>query len=63
MRANAKAIGGGLAAVVGSLLLVVSGNETLADVTTAEWLLVAFNVLGTYGLVWALPNKPPTPTP
>lgn len=53
-----KAYGGGLAALIGSLLLVIQGNETLADVSTAEWLLVAINVLASYGIVWAAPNKP-----
>ncbi len=54
----AKAIAGGAAALVGGLLLVVTGNETLADVTTAEWLLVAGQVLGTYGFVYAVRNQP-----
>lgn len=58
---NAKAIGSGLAALIGSLLLVLSGNETFGDVTTVEWLLVALNTLGSYGITWSLPNKPPTP--
>lgn len=53
----AKAVGAGAAAGIGSLLLVVTGNETLSDVTQAEWLLVAFNVLGTYGITWAIPNR------
>lgn len=52
----AKAIAAGLAAAVGSLLLIVTGNETLADVSTAEWLLVAFNTLGAYGVTWRVPN-------
>ena len=54
----AKAIGAGAAAAIGSVLLVLQGNETLADVNTVEWLTVALNVLGAYGIVWAVPNKP-----
>lgn len=57
IRSVAKAVGGGLAAALGSLLLVVSGDATLADVTTAEWLLVGLNVLGAYGIVYAVPNR------
>lgn len=55
----AKAIAGGLGALIGSLLLVMSGNETLADVTQVEWLIVAGNVLGTYGIVWKVRNATP----
>jgi hypothetical protein len=57
MHSIAKAIAGGLAALAGSLLLVITGNETLADVTTAEWLVCVVNTLGSYGIVWAVPNK------
>lgn len=53
----AKAIGAGLAALIGSLLLVLQGNETFTDINLVEWLTVAGNVLGSYGLVWAVPNK------
>ena len=53
----AKAVAGGLAALIGSLLLVLQGNETLSDVNTVEWLTVALNVLGAYGVVWATPNR------
>jgi hypothetical protein len=53
----AKAIAGGVGAAIGALLLVVTGNETLADVTTAEWLVVAGSILGNFGLVWVVPNK------
>lgn len=54
----AKAVAAGLAALVGSLALVISGNETFADVSTLEWLIVAGHVLGSYGFVWYVPNKP-----
>lgn len=59
-RTYAKAIVAGIAATVGALLLVVQGNETLADVTFVEWLTVAGLVLGSYGFVYAVPNKLPT---
>lgn len=53
----AKAIAAGVAAVLGSLLLFVTGDETLADVTVGEWIAVGVNVLGAYGIVWVVPNK------
>ena len=53
----AKAVAAGLAAAIGSLLLVVSGDDTLASVTTSDWLLVALNTLGAYGITWAIPNR------
>lgn len=59
-RTYAKAIVAGIAATIGALLLVVQGNETLADVTFVEWLTVAGLVLGSYGFVYAVPNKLPT---
>jgi hypothetical protein len=52
----AKAIAGAIAAAIGSLLLVLQGNETFADVNTVEWLTVALNVLGTFGVVYRIPN-------
>jgi len=54
----AKALAGALAAAIGSLLLVLQGNETLNAVNTVEWLTVALNVLGTFGVVWRVPNRP-----
>lgn len=52
----AKAIAGAIAAAIGSLLLVLQGNETFADVNTVEWLTVALNVLGTFGVVYRTTN-------
>jgi hypothetical protein len=57
----AKAIAGGIAAALGSLLLVLTGNETIADVTTVEWIAVGVNVLGSYGIVYAAPANTPGP--
>ncbi len=53
----AKAFAAGLAALVGGLVLVVTGEDTFADVSVAEWLIVAGMVLGSYGFTWAVPNK------
>ena len=52
-----KAVAGGVAAGIGALLLVVTGNETVADVTFAEWLLVVLAVLGSFGIVSAVPTR------
>jgi hypothetical protein len=50
-----KAWVGAVVAVLGTavtgLLMVLTGNETFADVTTAEWLLVVGMILGTGGAV------------
>lgn len=50
-----KAIAAGVAALIGALLLVISGNETFADVTVVEWLLVLGTVLGSYGFTYNAP--------
>lgn len=54
----AKAVAAGLAAAMGSLLLVLTGDQSLTDVTTVQWLQVGVNVLGSFGVVWAIPNRP-----
>ena len=51
MREVAKAIAAGAAALIGGLLLVITGSEGLGDVT------VAGTVLGAYGFTWAVPNR------
>ncbi len=53
----AKALAAALAAAIGALLLVITGTETFADVTVAEWLLVALTTIGSMGLVYAVPNR------
>lgn len=58
----AKAFIGAAIALVGSLALIITGDETLADVTTAEALVVAGEVLAVFAGVWFLPNKTPPPT-
>ena len=57
VRSSAKAFIGAAIALVGSLALIVTGDETLADVTTAEALVVAGEVLAVFAGVWYLPNK------
>ncbi len=50
-------VAAGVAAVT-SLLLIVTGNETFADITIAEWLIVLLAVLGSGGATYAVPNRP-----
>lgn len=58
--AIAKALAAALAAGIAALLLVITGNEGLTDVTTAEWLIVILSILGSFGVTWAVPNTPKT---
>ncbi len=52
-----KAFLGALIALVGSLALLVTGDETLANVTQAEWLVVAGEVLAVFSAVYFPTNK------
>ena len=52
-----KAILGSVAALVGSLALLVTGDETLANVTQAEWLVVIGEVLAVFSAVYFPTNK------
>ncbi len=54
MKAVVAAVGAGLSA----LIVVVVGDTTLAQVTTAQWLIVALAVIGSGGATWRIPNKP-----
>ena len=58
----AKAFIGAAITLVGSLALIVTGDETLADITQAELLVVIGEVLAVFAGVWYLPNKPKSPT-
>jgi hypothetical protein len=53
------AIYGAVLAAVSSLLLVVQGNETLSDVTVAEWLTVLAAVLSSSALAQWLGAQQP----
>lgn len=54
----AKALGTVLAVVVTFLITILSGDQTLADVTFVQWLICASLVLGAFGFVYAVPNGP-----
>ena len=56
MSKYAKAIAAGLYVAGVKVLTFLTGDETLADVTTKEWVTVGVEVLGAYGVVYAVPN-------
>ena len=63
LRKTAKA---GVALVVCAaayLVGILSGNQTLADVTTVQWLGLVVFMGGAYGITYAVPNKRSTRTP
>ena len=53
-----KAVAAGVVAFAAALAVVVTGNESLGDVTLAEWLGVVIATLAASGVVYAVPNKP-----
>jgi hypothetical protein len=57
IKTAAKAFLGALTALIGGLLLVITGNEGFADVTTSEWLLVFLQVVGVFSAVYFPKNK------
>lgn len=58
MAAYRKAVVAFVLALLGALAYVITGHETLADVTTAEWIGVGIAVFGSPALVYATPNTP-----
>lgn len=52
----AKALLTVLAVVITFLTTILTGNQTLADVTFVQWLICAGLVLGSFGFVYAIPN-------
>lgn len=54
----AKAIATALVIILTFLTTVLTGHQTLADVTQVQWLLCALLVLGGFGFTYAIPNGP-----
>lgn len=54
----AKALLSALAVVLTFLTTILSGNQTLADVTFVQWLICAVLVLGSFGFVYKVGNGP-----
>lgn len=55
----AKAVLSALAVVIAFLATILSGDQTLADVTFVQWLLCTALVLSTFGFVYKVPNGLP----
>lgn len=53
----AKAFVGATIAAIGGLVIVITGAEGFADVTTNEWLVVAAQTLGVFAGVYFPTNK------
>ena len=59
IKVSAKSILAALAVAVGDLSTLLTGTQNLSDVTFVQWLLIASNILATWGVVYAIPNKTP----
>ena len=57
VRSAAKAFIGAAIALVGSLALIITGDETLSDISTAEAIVVAGEVLAVFAGVYFPTNK------
>lgn len=53
---TAKACLSAIAVVITFLTTVLSGNDTLGDVTFVQWLICSGLVLASFGFVYAIPN-------
>ena len=56
----AKAIYATIISVLGSLAVVLTGDQGLGDLTTAQWVTVALAALIAGGGVYGITNKPVT---
>ena len=54
----AKAVATALVIVLTFLTTVLTGDQSLADVTFVQWLVCALLVLGGFGFVYRIPNGP-----
>ncbi len=52
-----KSIAAGAGAGIWALTAYITGDETLLNVTTNEWLNVILAILSTFGIVYIVPNK------
>lgn len=62
IKVGAKAILAALAVAVGDLCTLLTGDQNLSNVTFVQWLFIASNILATWGIVYAVPNKTPAIT-
>ena len=54
---SAKAFLGATAALIGGLIIVITGSEGFSDVTTNEWLIVVGQVVAVFAAVYFPTNK------
>lgn len=54
----AKALLTALSVVITFLTTILTGNQTLADVTFVQWLICGGLVLTAFGVVYRVPNGP-----
>lgn len=52
----AKAVASGVVAAAAYLFGVLSGDQTLADVTTVQWIGLVLFVGAAYGITYRVPN-------
>lgn len=61
-----KAYAAGLAALLGSVAVILSGqpvdHQGVQYITQLEWINIAMFVLASYGITWGVPNTSPVPT-
>lgn len=55
---TAKAIASGVAALAAYLVGVMGAEDGLGDVSVVQWLGAVVFLAGTYGLTYAVPNRP-----
>lgn len=53
-----KAFYAAASAFLSSLGVVVIGNASISDVTTAQWIWIAGATLGAFGVVFGVSNQP-----
>lgn len=54
---QAKAVAAFLAVIGFNLLVFLSGDETLLEITTKEWITVGLEAATFYGLIYSVPNR------
>lgn len=54
----AKAIASGVAVGIAVILTMLEGTADFTSLSVSDWLWVALAVLSSYGITWAIPNRP-----
>jgi hypothetical protein len=56
MPTYAKSIVAAVTTLLAQLVLVMSGDETIGDLTQVEWIVVVLNTIVATAAVWGIPN-------